>query len=69
MRLLRAVARNLFRHRHVERDLDEEVRSHLELLVEQLCQGAGPENGRSVNLGRLLMFPIVSQSAKMEIPD
>jgi hypothetical protein len=23
--------------------------------------GAGPENGRSVNLGRLLMFPIVSQ--------
>src|ERR1700730_7306919 len=35
MPLLRSLARNLFRHRHVEQDLDEEVRSHFELLVEQ----------------------------------
>jgi len=35
MPLLRSLARNLFLQRHVERDLDEEVRSHLELLVEQ----------------------------------
>jgi predicted permease len=35
MSLLRSLARNVFRHRRLELDLDEEVRSHFELLVEQ----------------------------------
>src|ERR1700730_3658061 len=32
---LRGLARTLWRHRHVERDLDEEVQAHLELLVDE----------------------------------
>src|SRR4051794_7525911 len=35
MTVLRTLIRNLFRHRQVEQDLDEEVRSHFELLVEE----------------------------------
>ena len=36
------------------------IRQKLECRLERLAvSGAGPENGRSVNLGRLLMFPIV----------
>src|SRR6266850_1021356 len=35
MTVLRALIRNVFRHRHVEQDLDDEVRSHFELLVEE----------------------------------
>jgi predicted permease len=35
MPLFRSLSNNLFRHRHLEQDLDQEVRSHLELLVEQ----------------------------------
>ncbi len=35
MSFFRSLARNLFRHRHVERELDEEVRAHLDLLVEE----------------------------------
>jgi predicted permease len=34
MAVLRTLIRNLFRHRQVEQDLDDEVRSHFELLVE-----------------------------------
>src|ERR1700730_14374862 len=32
---LRGLARTLWRHRHVERDLDDEVQAHLELLVDE----------------------------------
>jgi putative ABC transport system permease protein len=47
MTALRALIRNLFRHRHVERDLDEEVRSHLELLVEEnVASGMRPTAAR-----------------------
>ncbi len=35
MSLLRSFARIVFRHRRLEQDLDEEVRSHFQLLVEQ----------------------------------
>jgi predicted permease len=35
MRVLRNLILNLIRHRHVERDLDDEVRSYAELLVDQ----------------------------------
>jgi putative ABC transport system permease protein len=35
MSRLRSLCRNLFRHREVEQDLDEEVRAHFELVVEQ----------------------------------
>jgi len=35
MRFLATLFRNLSRHGAVERDLDEEVRAHLELLVDE----------------------------------
>ena len=35
MRFLTTLFRNLWRHRAVERDLDEEVRAHFELLVDE----------------------------------
>ncbi len=39
--------RNLFRRRHVERELDEETRSYIELLVaEKIKAGASPEAAR-----------------------
>src|SRR4029453_13516847 len=40
MTALGRLLRNLLRHHHIERDLDDEVRSHVELLVdEQVAKG------------------------------
>jgi DNA-binding PadR family transcriptional regulator len=47
MPLLRNLAYTLLRHRHLEQDLDEEVRSHLELLVEQNMPRARPPSTES----------------------
>jgi putative ABC transport system permease protein len=43
----RGIATNLFRHAHLEKDLDEEVRSYVDLLSDQKqAQGIEPEQAR-----------------------
>lgn len=52
MQFLRSLIRNLIRHRHVERDLDDEVRSHAELLVDQ-CMAEGMDETAARRAARL----------------
>jgi len=47
MNRIRSLLSNLFRRDHAERDLDAELRAHLELLTEEkMRQGAAPEEAR-----------------------
>jgi predicted permease len=52
MRYLATLFRNLWRHRAVERDLDEEVRAHLELLVDEY-RATGMEDAAARRAARL----------------
>ena len=45
--MARSLLRNLFRSRHVERDLDQEIHSHLELLIdENIRAGMAPKEAQ-----------------------
>jgi predicted permease len=52
MRFLSTLFRNLWRHRAVERDLDEEVRAHFELLVDEY-RATGMEDAAARRAARL----------------
>jgi len=52
MRFLTTLFRNLWRHRAVERDLDEEVRAHFELLVDEY-RATGMEDAAARRAARL----------------
>src|SRR5919106_5708636 len=52
MRFLATLFRNLWRHRAVERDLDEEVRAHFELLVDEY-RATGIEDAAARRAARL----------------
>jgi hypothetical protein len=52
MRFLATLFRNLWRHRAVERDLDEEVRAHFELLVDEY-RATGMEDAAAQRAARL----------------
>src|SRR3954471_20825097 len=52
MRFLATLFRNLSRHNAVERDLDEEVHAHLELLVDEYC-ATGMEDAAARRAARL----------------
>jgi len=52
MRFLTTLFRNLWRHRAVERDLDEEVRAHVELLVDEY-RATGMEDAAARRAARL----------------
>jgi predicted permease len=52
MRFLATLFRNLWRHRAVERDLDEEVRAHFELLVDEY-RATGMEDAAARRAARL----------------
>jgi putative ABC transport system permease protein len=58
IRMLRLRVRSLFHAGRVERELDEELRSHVERLVEQnLADGLSPEEARYAAL-REMFVPI-----------
>src|SRR5687768_7111417 len=52
MRFLTTLVRNLWRRRAIERDLDEEVRAHLELLVDE-HRAAGLDDATARRAARL----------------